>query len=41
MQEELYVVEVNNTWTMVRLPFAHRVIDCKWIFKVKYHVVFL
>jgi len=41
MQEELYVVKANNTWTMVPLPSTHRVIDCKWIFKDKYYIIFL
>ena len=37
MQEELYALTNNNTWTMIPLPPSHRPINCKWIFKIKYN----
>ena len=35
MSEEMQSLYKNNTWVLVPKPKDQRVIDCKWIFKVK------
>lgn len=35
-QEHQSLLE-NNTWELCDLPEDRKAIDCKWIFKVKYH----
>ena len=35
MSEEMQSLYENNTWILVPKPKDQRVIDCKWIFKVK------
>ncbi|KAK3030075.1 hypothetical protein RJ639_037623 [Escallonia herrerae] len=37
MAKEISALEANNTWTLVPLPFEKRVIDSKWVYKVKFH----
>ncbi|KAH9655442.1 hypothetical protein KPL70_022326 [Citrus sinensis] len=35
MDEEIMSLYKNNTWELVKKPDKRRVVDCKWIFKVK------
>ena len=35
MNEELKSIEVNNTWSLVELPQGKKLIDVKWVYKVK------
>ena len=35
MTEEIKSLHDNKTWILVSKPSNQRVIDCKWIFKVK------
>lgn len=35
MQKELESIEKNDTWKLTELPDGHKVIDLKWIFKLK------
>ena len=37
MQEEIDVIEKNNTWELVEKPNNKEVIRVKWIYRVKYH----
>lgn len=36
MNEELYAMEANNTWSVVSLPAHQHTIRCRWVYKVKY-----
>ena len=35
MMEEMASIEQNKTWKLVNLPYGHRPIGLKWVFKVK------
>ena len=35
MKEEMQSLHDNQTWTLVPSPKNQRIVDCKWIFKVK------
>ncbi|KAL5546855.1 hypothetical protein UlMin_006542 [Ulmus minor] len=35
MEKEMHSLMKNNTWEFVSKPNKHRVVDCKWIFKIK------
>lgn len=35
IREELESLRKNNTWQLVELPAGKKVIDCKWVFKLK------
>ena len=35
MQKELEAIEKNKTWTLTNLPFRHKPISLKWVFKLK------
>ncbi|XP_074363351.1 uncharacterized protein LOC141703860 [Apium graveolens] len=37
MKTEIQALESNQTWELVTLPSNQHVIDCKWLFKVKYN----
>lgn len=37
MDTKLRALEQNNTWLVTDLPHGKKAIDCKWIYKVKYH----
>lgn len=36
MQMEVKALEANGTWTLEELPTGKRVIDSKWVYKIKY-----
>lgn len=36
MQQEIQVLEDNNTWTIVDLPLGKKVIGSRWVYKIKY-----
>lgn len=36
MKLELDALSWNNTWTLVLIPSNHRVIGCKWVYKLKF-----
>ncbi|CAH9115063.1 unnamed protein product [Cuscuta epithymum] len=36
MQKEITALEENNTWTLVHLPHGKRIVDSKWVYKIKY-----
>jgi len=35
MNEKLMAIEKNNTWQLTDLPKGHKVIDVKWVYKIK------
>lgn len=35
MLEELRYIEVNKTWSLVKLPQGKKAIDVKWMYKMK------
>jgi len=35
MQSELVALEANNTWSITTLPLGKKVIDCRWMYKIK------
>lgn len=35
IQREIDSIEENNTWELTELPDGHKVIDLKWIYKIK------
>lgn len=35
IEEELSALKKNNTWHLVKLPKGRKVIDTKWVFKLK------
>ncbi|XP_075475807.1 uncharacterized protein LOC142512623 [Primulina tabacum] len=37
MDAELSALDQNRTWTLTPLPFGHRPIGCKWVYKIKYN----
>ncbi|PKI49187.1 hypothetical protein CRG98_030423 [Punica granatum] len=37
MAEELRALELNGTWTMSNLPPRKKLVDCKWVYKIKRH----
>ncbi|CAM8954009.1 unnamed protein product [Rhodiola kirilowii] len=37
MHKEISALELNKTWTVTDLPPGKTIVDCKWIYKVKYH----
>lgn len=40
MAVELAALEANDTWDVVLLPANHKVVGCKWIYKVDYFETF-
>lgn len=36
MKKEVEALEENGTWTLVTLPPGKRVVDSKWVYKIKY-----
>lgn len=36
MKAEIFTLESNNTWELVPMPPHTNVVDCKWLFKIKY-----
>ncbi|PKI36537.1 hypothetical protein CRG98_043090, partial [Punica granatum] len=37
MAKELRALELNSTWTMSNLPPEKKLVDCKWVYKIKRH----
>lgn len=37
MNEELYTLEMNNTWEVTDLPPHEKAIGCKWLYKTKFN----
>ncbi|KAF5468773.1 hypothetical protein F2P56_012898, partial [Juglans regia] len=37
MEQELTALELNETWSIVDLPLGKKPIDCKWVYKYKFH----
>lgn len=35
MTKELNALIANGTWTSIKLPARHKLITCKWVFRVK------
>jgi hypothetical protein len=38
MDEEMVTLDVNGSWELVVLPKNNKVIECKWVYKVKHNV---
>ena len=38
MREEMSALENNKTWEIVERPKGKNIVDCKWIFTLKYKV---
>ncbi|KAF5458162.1 hypothetical protein F2P56_022217 [Juglans regia] len=37
MEQELTALKLNETWSIIDLPLGKKPIDCKWIYKFKFH----
>ncbi|CAM8932959.1 unnamed protein product [Rhodiola kirilowii] len=37
MHKEIQALETNETWSLTELPVNKTLVDCKWIFKVKFN----
>ena len=37
MDEELKALSKTNTWSIVPLPAGKHVIDCRWVYKLKFN----
>lgn len=37
MQLEINALEANNTWILTELPKDKTLVDCKWVFKIKFN----
>ena len=38
MRKEMSALEMNKTWEIVERPKGKNIVDCKWIFTIKYKV---
>jgi len=36
MEEEINSLRSNNTWSLVKIPKNARILDCKWVYRLKY-----
>ncbi|CAM8932740.1 unnamed protein product [Rhodiola kirilowii] len=37
MNKEISALELNQTWAITDLPPGKTIVDCKWIYKIKFH----
>jgi len=37
MDEEIFALQLNQTWTLTPLPAGQKPIRCKWVYKIKYN----
>lgn len=37
MQLEIDALEINNTWIITQIPENKTIVDCKWVYKVKFN----
>ena len=37
MDKEIATFELNNTWSITSLPLGKFPIECKWVYRIKYH----
>lgn len=37
MEDKIDALEINNTWVLTDLPLDKSPIDCKYVYKTKYH----
>ena len=37
MEEEIQMIEKNNTWELVAIPKEREVVSLKWIYKIKHN----
>ncbi|CAM8877711.1 unnamed protein product [Rhodiola kirilowii] len=37
MNKEILALKTNNTWSLTELPIDKTLVDCKWIYKVKFN----
>ena len=35
MKDEMKALERNATWDLVELPRDRKIVDCKWVYKMK------
>ena len=35
MEDEMNSLKVNNTWTLIEVPKGQKLIECRWLFKLK------
>ena len=38
MKEEFSSLQKNNNWELVDLPPGRNLVQCKWVFKIKFYV---
>jgi len=36
MEEEINSLRSNNTWSLVKIPKNGKILDCKWVYRLKY-----
>lgn len=39
MDKEIAALEQDNTWTLTPLAPGKSPVGCKWVYKIKYHVI--
>ena len=37
MDKKIVALELNNTWSITSLPLGKIPIECKWVYRIKYH----
>lgn len=38
IEEEMLALQKNKTWEIVQLPKGKKLVDCRWVFTIKYKV---